>query len=74
MSIFRNTLQPSVQKQLKARQNALKSRTPDAIIHANSRNSWIRMTSSVNVGGKDTLAKQYVLQGGVLLNKNLRIL
>jgi GH24 family phage-related lysozyme (muramidase) len=68
MSIFRNTLQPSVQKQLKARQNALKSRTPDAIIQANSRNSWIRMTSSVNVAGKDTLAKQYILQGGALVN------
>jgi GH24 family phage-related lysozyme (muramidase) len=68
MSIFRNTLQPTVQAQLKARQNALKLRTPDAIIHANSRNSWIRMTSSVNVEGKDTLANQYILQGGVLLN------
>ena len=68
MSIFRNTLQPTVQAQLKVRQDALKSRTPDAIIHANSRNSWIRMTSSVNVEGKDTLANQYILQGGVLLN------
>ena len=68
MSIFRNTLQPTVQAQLKVRQDALKLRTSDAIIHANSRNSWIRMTSSVNVEGKDTLANQYILQGGVLLN------
>ena len=68
MSIFKNTLQLSVQKQLNARQNALKLRTPDAIIHANSRNSWIRMTSSVNVEGKSDLANQYILQGGVLLN------
>jgi hypothetical protein len=73
MSIFRNTLQPSVQAQLNARQKALSSRTPDAIIHANTRNSWIRMTSAVNVdndGGK--LAKQYVMLGGVLNNKKLR--
>ena len=75
MSIFRNTLQPTVQAQLKARQNALKLRTPDAIIQANSRNSWIRMTSSVNVEGKSDLAESYVLQGGILndrLNNSLR--
>jgi len=72
MSIFRNTLQKTVQEQLNARQAALKARTPDAIVYSNSRNSWIRMSSSVNVSGKDTLAKQYVLQGGVLLNGNLR--
>jgi hypothetical protein len=30
------------------------------------------MTSSVNVDGKNTLAKQYILQGGVLLNNKLR--
>jgi len=72
MSIFKNTLQPTVRAQLKVRQDALKLRTSDAIIHANSRSSWIRMTSSVNVEGKDTLANQYILQGGVLLDKKLR--
>jgi GH24 family phage-related lysozyme (muramidase) len=73
MSIFRNTLQPSVQAQLNARQKALSSRTPDAIIQANTRNSWVRMTSAVDVendGGK--LAKQYVMFGGTLNNKKLR--
>jgi GH24 family phage-related lysozyme (muramidase) len=73
MSIFRNTLQTSVQEQLKARQNALKSRTPDAIIQANSRNAWIRMTSAVDVSDdKGKLANQYVLLGGVLADKKLR--
>jgi hypothetical protein len=72
MSIFRNTLQTTVQEQLNARQAALKARTPDAIVYSNSRNSWIRMSSSVNVNGSDSLAKQYILQGGTLNNKNLR--
>jgi len=72
MSIFKDTLQLSVQKQLNARQAALKSRTPDSIVYSNSRNSWIRMSSSVDVNGKDSLAKQYILQGGVLLNNKLR--
>jgi len=72
MSIFKNTLSLSVQEQLNARQASLKARTPDAIVYSNSRNSWIRMTSSVNVDGKDTLAKNYVLQGGVLINNKLR--
>jgi GH24 family phage-related lysozyme (muramidase) len=72
MSIFKNTLSLSVQEQLNARQASLKVRTPDAIVYSNSRNSWIRMTSSVNVDGKDTLAKNYVLQGGVLINNKLR--
>ena len=72
MSIFKNTLQLTVQAQLNARQAALKARTPDSIVYSNSRNSWIRMSSSVDVDGKDSLAKQYILQGGVLLNNKLR--
>jgi hypothetical protein len=72
MSIFRNTLQLSVQKQLTARQASLKARTPDSIVYSNSRSSWIRMSSSVNVNGTDILARQYILQGGVLDNGNLR--
>lgn len=73
MSIFRNTLQLSVQAQLKARQKALSSRTPDAIIQANTRNSWVRMTSAVDVSGDGgKLAKQYVMLGGILDNKQLR--
>ena len=72
MSIFRNTLTPTIQGQLRARQKALRDRTPQAIMQLNARNPWIRMTSGVNVNGKDALAKQYILQGGVLLNNKLR--
>ena len=73
MSIFRSTFNKTIQGQLKARQNALNSRTPQAIIQANSRNSWVRMTSSVDVDGDEgKLANQYILQGGVLYNKSLR--
>ena len=72
MSIFRNTFTETVRKQLKTRQDALKSRSPKAIIQLNSRNSWVRMTSGVNVNGTSTLAKNYILQGGVLLNNKLR--
>ena len=73
MSIFRNTLQPSVQAQLNARQKSLSSRTSDAIIQANTRNSWVRMTSAVNVNGDGgKLANQYVMFGGTLNNKQLR--
>ena len=72
MSIFRNTFTSEVKGQLKARQNAAQRKNPNDIIYQNARNSWVRMTSGVNVGGKDTLAKQYILQGGVLNNKKLR--
>ena len=72
MSIFRNTFTPEVKGQLKARQNAAQRKNPNDIIYQNARNSWVRMTSGVNVGGKDTLARQYILQGGTLLNKKLR--
>jgi hypothetical protein len=69
MSIFRNTFTKEVQGQLTARQRSLigNNRTPQTLIYLNSRNSWVRMTSSVNVDGdKGKLAKQYVLKGGVI--------
>ena len=72
MSIFRSTFTETVRKQLKTRQDALKSRLPKAVIQLNSRNSWVRMTSGVNVNGTSVLAKNYILQGGVLLNNKLR--
>jgi hypothetical protein len=69
MSIFRNTFTPEVRTQLDKRQQALQKRSANDIIYLNSRNSWVRMTSSVNVNNdKGALAKQYVLQGGVLIN------
>jgi len=66
MSIFRDTFKPEISGSLAARQNAMTSRTVDAIQYLNSRNSFIRMTSSVNVDGKSTSAQQNILQGGTL--------
>jgi hypothetical protein len=68
MSIFRETFTPEVKGQLRARQNAAQRKKPTDIIYQNSRNSWVRMTSSVNVKGNSNLANQYILQGGTLIN------
>jgi predicted chitinase len=72
MSIFKDTFKEEIQNQLKARQDAINQRTPNAIQYLNSRNAWIRMSSSVNVNGSNDLASKYILQGGVLFNGNLR--
>lgn len=78
MSIFKDTFIPEVQKQLKARQTAISQRTQfqgnsTTIQYLNSRNAWIKMSSSVNIvtpggdpNGTSDLAKSYVLQGGIL--------
>ena len=74
MSIFRNSIQKDIRESLENRQIAMgKRETKDPtfannkfIQYINSRNAWIRMTSSVNVGGLSTFAEGYVLQGGVL--------
>ena len=67
MSIFKDTFIPEVQGQLKARQYSLKKRDVNSIKYLNSRNAWIKMSSSVDVN-KDNgkLAKSYILQGGIL--------
>jgi hypothetical protein len=72
MSIFKNTFKDEIQNQLKARQNAIKDRTSTSIKYLNSRNAWVRMSSSVNIvtpngnpEGSSDLAKSYILQGGV---------
>jgi hypothetical protein len=80
MSIFKDTFKEGVKNQLKARQKAIFERTPDSIQYFNARNSWIRMTSAVNIGvddgsltpGVSTLANNYVLLGGTLYNGKLR--
>jgi len=64
MSIFKSTFSESVKGQLAARQKAMTDRTPQALSYINSRNAWIRISSSVNVDGTNDLAKKYVLQGG----------
>jgi hypothetical protein len=70
MSIFRDTFTTEVSASLAARQNAMDVRTSTAVQYLNSRNSWIRMTSAVNVDGNNDLARQYVLLGGTLLNND----
>jgi hypothetical protein len=69
MSIFKATFRESVANQIRIRQKAIADRNPTNIQYFNSRNAWVRMTSSVNVGNdKGDLAKKYVLQGGTLTN------
>jgi hypothetical protein len=72
MSIFKDTFIPEVQEQLRARQNAILKRTPNSIKYLNSRNAWIKMSSSVNVDGTSYLADNYQLKGGILSPQGLR--
>jgi uncharacterized protein (TIGR02594 family) len=69
MSIFKESFNLNVRKQLETRQNAMIDRSPKNLQFLNSRNSWVRMSSSVNVDGNNSLAKKYILQGGTL-NEN----
>jgi murein DD-endopeptidase MepM/ murein hydrolase activator NlpD len=71
MSIFKDSFKPGVKAQLTARQDALgdTSRSSSMIQYFNSRNAWIRMSSSVDVKGDGgALASKYILQGGTLTN------
>jgi hypothetical protein len=78
MSIFKDTFIPEVQGQLKARQNSLKKRDVTSIKYLNSRNAWIKMSSSVNIvtptspKGSSSLADSYQLKGGILSPQGLR--
>jgi hypothetical protein len=72
MSIFKDTFIPEVQNQLEARQNAIKKRDVTSIKYLNSRNAWIRMSSSVNVNGTNELADNYQLKGGIISPQGLR--
>jgi hypothetical protein len=72
MSIFKSTFTPEVRTQLDVRQKAMVNRTPQNLQYLNSRNAWIRMSSSVNVNGTNELAKKYILQGGTLNDKALK--
>lgn len=84
MSIFKEPFKENIKKQLKRRQDAMLNRTPSDLVYINGRNAWIRMSSSVNVykskstaiadlkneaNYDNSLAKKYILQGGVL-NEN----
>ncbi len=66
MSIFKDSFKQEIRDQLKTRQEAIYNRTPKDIQYYNARNSWIRMTSSVDVNGdKGALASKNILQGGM---------
>lgn len=81
MSIFKDSFSPNIKHQLYHRQNAINDRTPTNLQYYNSRNAWIRMSSSVNIynGSGDVLnpsnysnqlASSNILQGGTLSPKN----
>jgi hypothetical protein len=58
-----------VQNQITTRQqiagSGIVSEYPDSVIkYNNSKTSWLRLTSGVNVGSSEALATQYVLGGG----------
>lgn len=53
MSIFKDSFHPSIKDQLSTRQAAMTNRTPHNLQYLNSRNAWIRLSSSVNVYKKD---------------------
>ena len=48
MSIFKGTFNKSIKDQLEVRQKAINNRTPQNLLYMNSRNAWIRLSSSVN--------------------------
>jgi len=66
MSIFRETFPAFVQNELQRRQDGMLNRNPSFLHQLNSRSAWVRMTSGVDFEGSSDLAKNYVLQGGVL--------
>jgi len=72
MSIFKDTFISETQDQLKNRQEAISKRTPDSIKYLNSRNAWIKMSSSVNVDGSNELASTNQIKGGILSPQGIR--
>ena len=74
MSIFKDTFTEKVKDQLTVRGNAFLKRTSNDIIYINGRTAWARMVSGVDIGGDSKLAKENILQGGLLQNdgKSLR--
>lgn len=66
-SIIGGPLDPDVLKQLEKRESVYTkrtSRTTDQLLYLNSKTGWVKLSSSVNVDGSATLAKNNVLFGG----------
>lgn len=69
MSIFRESFPDFIQSQIKTRQDLISGDIRNtAMRHLNSRSSWVRLTSSVNVDGTADLAKANVLFNGSASN------
>ena len=70
MSIFKSSFNPGVINQIRKREEAIGGniRTPQTIQYYNARNSWIRMTSGVDVGNDNGA----LAEAGVLLAGNTR--
>jgi hypothetical protein len=66
MSIFNQPLDPGVQAQIATRQAAIgrTTRTAAAVQYFNTRNAWIKMSSSVNVNTQNNVAARNILFGG----------
>jgi hypothetical protein len=75
MSIFTETFPTFVSASLADRQDRLvnPNKRVDLVKYQSSRNSFIRMTSGVEVIGRPDLAKKYVLQGGTLNDNKPRV-
>jgi hypothetical protein len=75
MSIFTETFPNFVTASLEDRQDLLvnPNRRAELVKYQSSRNSFIRMTSGVEVTGRPDLAKKYVLQGGTLNDGKQRV-
>lgn len=69
MSIFRESFPDYIQQQINTRQKLISGDVRNAAVkHLNSRSSWVRMSSSVNVNGSADLAKNNVLFNGTASN------
>lgn len=68
MSLFKEPFKREIKESLDIRQEIMgkNNRTPKELTFLNSKTSWVSLKSSVNINGSSVLAKQNVLEGGVL--------
>lgn len=70
MSIFKEQINQKIKDQINYRQDSMFSRDVKYLNYINNRTSWIRMSSGVDIDDRPDLAKEYVLQSGVLNTNN----
>jgi len=71
MSIFNSTFSKYVAGQITARKDIVNqklARGSNFMLFTTAKNSWVRMVSMTNVGGSDTLSREWILSGGVPIN------